>query len=94
MSLTVGWTSAARCAADSVPNCCRSAWRTLAGCDSVIQGFSTSTGNVFLSKCIQDLMEPALKEGVPDLTCGTCGSELLRPTGSRGSYSEVTLECI
>jgi hypothetical protein len=40
-----------------------------------------------------DWVSPALKEGLEDLTCSSCGSELLRPTLLRESYSDVTLEC-
>lgn len=36
----------------------------------------------------------ALKEGLEDLTCSNCGSDLLRPGLVRTPYTQVSLECI
>jgi hypothetical protein len=38
-----------------------------------------------------DWGSPALKEGVAELTCSVCGSDLLKPT--KNSYGEVVLQC-
>jgi hypothetical protein len=37
---------------------------------------------------------PALEEGLEDLTCSNCGSDLLRPELVGTPYTEVSLECI
>jgi hypothetical protein len=37
---------------------------------------------------------PVLEEGLEDLTCRSCGSDLLRPGLVRSPYNNVSLECI
>ncbi len=39
-------------------------------------------------------ISPALKEGLAELTCSDCGSDLLRPELVRTPYTKVSLECI
>ncbi len=39
-------------------------------------------------------VSPALKEGLEDLTCSSCGSDLLRPELVRSPYTDVSLECV
>jgi hypothetical protein len=40
-----------------------------------------------------DWVSSALKEGLTDLTCANCGSDLLHPNSAGNSYEDVQLQC-